>query len=769
MIKLFKFKLTVLMLIVFVFNNTTFLYSQEEEMPLIDDVVIEGNSYVNTSLIKKQLRTRPGNKFNRIDINNDIKALYQMGSFTNIDVDIVEKDKDGKFKVIFIISEKQKINEVKFKGNKKISKRTLKKKIESDDLKLLNEKSIAKDVTEIKKAYEEKGYMQIEVNEEIVKNDEGTLDIVFNIKEGKKVKIKKINIIGTKGVKEKKVLKILKTKKKGILGLFRSGKYKDEEFVEDLERIKAFYYQEGYIDIKVENVEKTLVEDNKRLIIDITINEGLLYKVNSIDVEGNKNYKKEELIGKTALKPGETFLPKNLQKDLKQVKDVYLKNGYIDVAVNYSTLSENDPQLLNIVFNVKENEIAFVNQVKVLGNQKTKDIVIRRELNVNPGDKYDGVKMEVAQKRLANLGLFKSVDVYADPTTKDPSRDLFIEVEEDRTGELGFGAGYSSVDNLIGFIELSQGNFDIFNFPSFTGDGQKLQLRSEFGSRKEEFSINFTEPWLFNRRLLFGTQLFTRTREYTNSDFTEDRKGVSFRLAKPVFKYTRAELRYSFENVEILNVDDTASEYLRAQEGERDVGKIGLKFTRDVRDSFFNATQGSKLTWDMEVAGIGGDIEYYKSLVSSDLYFNPLFDNVLIASLKIGGMKEYGASEDVPIFDRFFLGGAWSVRGFEYRDLGPHDELGEPLGGKFMYYGTFEYLIPIIEQFKFATFYDFGNLYVSYQDTDFGEINTSFGMGLRILLDARIPLRFDYAWPMTTDEYHEGDGGEFTFDIGQRF
>jgi outer membrane protein insertion porin family len=752
----------------------SFCFAQDSAMPVISEVVIQGNKLVNTGLITKQLKTQKGKVFSRIDVDEDIKRLNTLNYFSKINVSV---DEEHEFKVIFQLVEKPAVDRISFQGNFKIKTKKLRKELTLKEGELLNESKVSADVVKMKEMYEKKNYRQIDIQTEIVNKEaageSGLVDVIFKINEGKKIRIKKIHIFGASQIKEKKVLKILKTKKKRW---YNSGRFEKSQFQDDLDRIKAFYYQKGYIDIKIVNVRESYLGDGSKMLIEIEIREGHLYNVGTIHVEGNKNFETDVLFESTKLIPGASYLPENLNKDMKTIRDRYFKEGYIDVQVDVDTVISGEAEdVLNFKYKLVENDVVFVDKIRIVGNGITKDVVIRRELNITPGQRYDGVEMETAQKRLTNLGIFKNepdhtVQVYADTETTGLNRDLIVRVEEDRTGELSFGAGFSSIDNLTGFLELSQGNFDLFNPPSFTGDVQKLKLRSTFGSRIQEFTLDFVEPWFLDRRLLFGTQLFTRSRTFARSDYSEDRKGFSVRLAKPIFKVSRGELTYSLENVEVKNVSDTASQFLRSQEGDRDVSKVGFTLTRDVRDNFFEATQGSKIRTRFEVAGLGGDVEYYSIVFDPDLYFNPWLDHVLIASLQVGDIEPFGDSEEVPIFDRFFLGGARSIRGFDFRDIGPHDAFEESLGGTFLYYGTFEYVVPIVEKFKSATFIDYGNLWEDFENVDFNEINVSYGLGLRISLPIG-PLRFDYAWPIVTDDFHEGDvgHGKFTFDIGHRF
>lgn len=754
-----------LMLGIFLISNvleTSFVaFAQQEELPVIDEVLIEGNRLISAPLIMKQLRTQSGKKFSRLDIDKDIKRLFGLNYFNKIDVAVEEGEQ---FKVIFMVEEKPAINKISFKGNKKYKDKELKKHISLQEGELLNESKVSADIVSLREFYEQKGYKKALINREISYIDGHLADLTYHVKEGGKIRIKKINIIGASQIKEKKVLKIMKTKSKRW---YNSAKFEEIKFNEDLERIKAYYYQQGFIDVKILKVEDYLLDD-RNMVIDIHINEGSLYNVAAVSMEGNEKFSKEQLLTPTKIRVGETYLPGTLSEDVKVLKDQYLKEGYIDAKIGVDTLLGEEKDTLKIHYIIQENDVAFVDQVVIRGNVKTKDIVIRRELNIEPGERYDGVKMQVAQKRLSNLGLFKKVDVYADPEEIDASRDMYVEVEEDRTGELSFGAGYSSVDEFTGFMELSQSNFDLFRLPSLTGDGQKLKLRSTFGRRRKEFLLDFTEPWMFGKRLLFGFELFKTERSFQNSDFSEEREGVEFKLAKPIFKYTRGEVRYLYETVEVLNVDDDASEILKAQEGERKVGKVSFILTRDVRDSFFNATKGSKIRLTTEIAGVGGEIEYHRLIYDQDLYFNPWLDHVLVVSMRVGAVQEYGDTEDVPIFDRFFLGGPRSIRGFDFRDIGPHDEQEEPLGGEFMYHGTLEYVVPLADQFQVATFFDFGNLYEDVENIKWSDWNASAGVGLRFQMPIG-PLRLDYAWPVVTDDFHDGESGKFTFDIGHRF
>ncbi|MCX7915518.1 MAG: outer membrane protein assembly factor BamA, partial [Verrucomicrobiae bacterium] len=441
----------------------------------------------------------------------------------------------------------------------------------------------------------------------------------------------------------------------------------------------------------------------------------------------------------------------------------------------------------DLVYQIREGELTYIERIPIRGNTKTKSKVIRRELAVAPGDIYNTVKVDASVERLKNLGYFSKVEATPEPTTVPGRKDLVINVEEQRTGSVTFGAGFSSIDKLVGFVELTQGNFDLFNPPTFTGGGQKLRLRLQLGTERKDYVLSFTEPWFLDQRLALGVDLFRRENTYQSRYYAEDRLGGAVRLEKALNEFLRAELEYSLQNIE-LRVDPTASKELQSQDGERLRSALSLALVHDTRDSVFLTTRGNRTEFSVELVGgpWGGDVNVYKLNAKTTFYF-PLFNGHVLQLLAAAGVVDaFGSTSgsgptvteivkgvpvqrkvnDVPIFDRYFLGGANTLRGFKYRGVGPRDVLGEPIGGNTYCNATVEYTIPIVERVRGAIFFDIGNVWADAYEfsTDF---KANVGVGVRLNLPIG-PLRLDYGHPVITDDV-SGRAGRFQFSVGYQF
>ena len=742
------------------------LYSQTIENKEIQEVYIRGNATVSGAVIRRYLKLTPGRMFRMSDANEDIKRLYETGYFSKIDIDFSETE-TGQVILTYNVEEKPVIKKLTILGNNRIKTKRLLKVRPISEEKILNENKLAEGKEAIRKYYEDRGYMgaTVELSYQI-DEDANTAEVLYSIEEEKRIKIKKIEILGAKVFKPRKVRKAMKTKSKFFI--IRQGYLKQSEFKDDLERIKALYYREGYIDIKILDVKKELTVNKKYLNIYITVHEGSKYKINNVTYEGNTIFPDDELAIGNILLSGEYFIPENLTDDLKRIEHLYYQKGYIDTRVGVDTVIDETTGGMNVKYYINEGIKVYVNKIRTIGNMKTKDIVLRREIIVAPGEVFDGVKTEISENRLNNLGLFEKVEIYPDPESKEEYRDLIIGVEEGRTGELSFGAGFSSVENFMGFIEIAQNNFDLFNWPHLSGDAQKLKLRMEYGEVTKDLSLSFVEPWFLDKKLSFGFDLYDSSSSYIGSVFDEERTGGGLSLAWPVGRFSRMTTRYGYEEAEITNVSPYASDQIKNEEGLRTISKIGLSLTRDTRNSYYYPTQGMQTTIRGEVAGIGGNTEYYETAFSHYSFFSFFDDHVFMIKFKTSLIEEYGDSLDVPLFDKYFIGGPTSIRGFKYRDIGPHDINDDPIGGKYYAYTTFEYTIPIFKRLGIATFFDVGNLYSNLSDADFGDLNGSVGIGLRIKLPIG-PISFDYGYPVITDDFHSNENGVFTFNLGTTF
>jgi outer membrane protein insertion porin family len=407
-------------------------------------------------------------------------------------------------------------------------------------------------------------------------------------------------------------------------------------------------------------------------------------------------------------------------------------------------------------------------------------------LAVAPGDIYNTVRIDRSVERLKNLGYFSKVESRPEPTDVPNRRDLALSVEEQQTGNVMFGAGFSSIDSLLGFVELTQGNFDLFNPPTFTGAGQKLRLRMQIGIKRQDYIASFTEPWFMDQRLSLGVDLFHNSASYLSSQFTEKRTGASLRLEKSINEFLRAQAQYSLQEIS-MSVDRNASEELQSQSRNKLRSAVQAGLVWDTRDSVFLTTRGSRTEVMGEIAGgpFGGDVSLYKLNAKTSFYFPVSNGHVLQVMGAVGVVDVFGRSkdsgpvvfeprvgrfvkvDDVPMFDRFFLGGANTMRGFSYRDVGPRDAQNQPIGGNSFANATVEYTYPIVERVRGALFFDIGNVWRDAYDFQLGDLKSDVGFGVRLNLPIG-PLRLDYGYPVQSDKL-TGKTGHIQFSMGYQF
>jgi outer membrane protein insertion porin family len=756
----------IFILIIFLFPCSVISYAQGKK---ILDVQVEGNKNVSGATIISKIKVRPGQVYSQRLIDEDIKRLYETGFFTDIAVDLREKP-EGLI-VIFKVKETPWIDRIEFKGNRIFRAEKLMEFMKTKPAQFLDKWKLKTDIEEIKRKYLEKGYSNIDIKYQL-DVDKNTNKAVINviINEGIRVSVRKIEFSGNKAVKSKKLLKLMKTRKKRFF--FTSGAYKEDVFKDDLDRIKSYYQGKGYLDVSLEpklNYDKT----GRWLYIKILVKEGKQYKVGKLNISGNKAFPTEELLKVLELKKEKPFSYEGLKQDVGKLQDFYFDKGYISAKIETIPVTDPKTGLVDISYKINENEIAYVNKIDIVGNVKTKDVVIRRELRLHPGDKFEGEKLKRSRQRLENLGYFEDINFDVKPTKEPNKDDLLVRVKETKTGEFSFGAGYSSVDEFIGFVELNQRNFDIANPPTFTGGGQRLSLRAEIGTVRKDYDLSFTEPWIFGNPLSFGFDLYQRTRERERDvgyAYDEKRKGGDLRLGKELSEYNRLYLKYRLDKIDISNVEEDASSALKAEEGKKDISGIGIRFVRDKRDSAFVPHKGYIMNLGLENAGgfIGGDVDFIR-YTGRFSYFTPLpKDFILNFRLQSGIIKPYGDTDTVPIYERFFAGGAYTIRGYDERDVGPKDpSSNDPIGGEALLVGNVECTFPIFENVRGALFYDVGNVWADYTDFASGGYRSSIGVGVRLKTPIG-PIKLDYGYGLNYPE-GESSNGKIHFSMGHRF
>ena len=700
--------------------------------------------------------------------SRDVKSLQASQRYSYVGVDMEETD--GGIVVVYRVHPRPVIRRLRIEGAEAFSNRKIRNLLELGVGELVDDSVLAVRSQAVRDAYRKKHYPDASVTWEIDEDPlEGAADITITVDEGRSARVKKIRFPGALHQKPRALRKVMMQKTVNWFSwITKRGAYDEGLLQADLGRVAQVFRDMGYLDVHVGTPVISRVS-KKNIAVDIPVTEGILYIVNEVRVEGATLFPVEDLMGSVLIRPNEIASEAIIKASRQAVEDYYGSRGYIGSRVAAPILDA-DPQrgVVDITFQVvREGPLAYIRNIEIVGNDRTRDKVIRRELTVYPGEIYNQVRIRQSENRLRNLGFFGLAAHTRRPTPREEEYDLVFEVEEKRSGSFVIGAGFSSVDDLIGFVELAQGNFDITRWPSFTGGGQKMKIRMQLGTQRTDWSISFVEPWFMDRRLSLGLDVFQSDRRFLSDEYDQLNTGGSISLAKPLFGPVRLRLIYSLEDIEVKNVAETASEIIKAEEGSRIKSAVTTEFIRDTRNDFYIPTRGNRSVLTGVLAGgiLAGETDLYEIGVRSTQYYPLWLGHVLNLRGRIATVEAYGDSPFVPIFDRLFLGGQRTLRGFDFRDVGPRDETGEPIGGKSLLYGTIEYTVPIVEMVRGAVFYDAGVVNRPAFDFSPGDYNSDWGVGLRLDMPG-FPLKLDYAWPVEADEFNDSSSARFNFLIG---
>jgi outer membrane protein insertion porin family len=733
-----------------------------------------GIANVSEQIVRANIQVRAGTDFDETMIDRDIRSLYRTGLFEFIEVKREELP-NNLVNLVYEITPKYRVLAVKFEGNKKIKTSRLETEAAIRPNTALDEHAVKNGAEKLHEYYQKEGYNQAQVTYDINRDrSTGFGTVIFKIREGEKVRITDIRFTGNPHVKAKRLRKEMETRRWWMFSwLTGTGKFKDDEFEDDIGKLLDYYREQGFLDVDIP-LDRIKYDYPKpaRMIITIHIDEGRQYRIGDITITGCKLFTDSMLKLLLRQRSGMIFRPSRLDKDVENLEDFYGRAGYLDTRVHLERKPNVNTGNIDIEYQVDESDKFYVESVKIEGNTKTKNIVIIRELVLSPGDVFDTVRMKASKLRLDNTAFFEDVNLTPESTNIPGRRDLKITVKEARTGNLSFGAGYSSLERATFFAEVSQSNFDLFNRHSFfQGAGQKFRIRFQIGSLSNEILLSFEEPWLFQKELGLGFDLYRTTSDINSAYYTEMRIGADIYLRKHLFEYVEGRLSYTDEEIDITNVDASASPIIQALAGRTRTSKIGLQLLRDVRDKIVNTTKGNRVQLITEIAGgpLGGTNDYYRMEFRGS-EFLPVFrtqTQVLGLIARAGVVQNYGKSTTVPFYDRYFLGGPDDLRGFEYQDVGPKDTLGEALGGKTYSMFTAEYSFDVVKPVRFAFFYDAGFVNGPAFDFNPSTYNDDFGVGLRLFV-AGAPLSLDFGIPLTTDHVNK-KGNQFNFSFGTRF
>ena len=731
------------------------------------DVQYTGAQAVSKERILAQMRTKVGQPYSSQVVEQDIAALYKTGAIQNVRI-FAQPEGDG-VKVIVAVQTRAILREIEITGAERIKPKRLRKEIKLPLNRAVDEQQLEEARQKIIDVYQGQGFTDVSVQFRVDPIDEkrGTARVVFTVNEGVRGAVKQVRFEGNAHFSEKVLRKQMKTRGRSpIYFVDKTGRLDEVQLEQDMDKLREFYQDHGYIDVEIKTPRRERTEKGP-MIITIPIVEGPQYHVQKLTISGHQNTTEDRIRKLLKMKEGSVYSPKQLRDDAKAVADAYGSGGYVDLVV----LPEGapaGPALIDVHYKIEEGARSFVNRIDIEGNTRTKDKVIRREVLVAPGDVFNTVRVDLTKKRLDNLGYFAKVETYPEQTDIPGRKDLTILVQEKRTGSLSFGGGFSTVDKLVGFAELTQGNFDLFNWPSFTGGGQKFRLRIQYGTQRKDLVMTLTEPYFLDRRLALTGQLFYTEANYLSNEYNQRNYGFMVELRKPLNAYTYATLGYTLQDVDIFNVSASASDFIQSQAGSTLESKLFTSVVFDSRDNPLLSRRGQRVTFSPFITGsfLGGDIRVYGMDLEGSQYFHLPWDTILLINGEIATVSHYSSGSGVPIYERLYLGGSNNLRGFPFREVGPQDQNGEPIGGQSMARTTIEWTFPIIEKARGAVFYDTGFVNTSSWAFGFNHIASDIGVGIRLDLPIG-PLRLDYGYPIQRDGYN--GGGHFNFNVGYQF
>ncbi len=761
------------------------LHAQDFEGKNISEVSIRynGAKTVDEDRLRNLMASKAGTKYRAENLDTDIKSLYESGLVD--DVRFLAEPIGGNVKLIAEVTTRPGLGGVGFVGNEIFSDQKLAKESKMKAGGALSDEQILEARRNIEKYYQGYGYPDVTVTHRTQATGQaGLSDLIFVIDEGSKNEVRRIRFEGNNTFTTPELRKEMKTKEKGWFSwLTKSGRFESDQLDKDMDAILDYYRSKGYLRAKSPGMRRDPVGDG-RVDLVIPIEEGEKYTVSGVGFGKMSVFKSEELYPSLTLVGNAAYSSKKMRDDITTIRSFYGSRGYADALVT-PDIKDAGPNRVSITYRITEGSRFRVGRVNISGNTKTKDKVIRREIPLKPGDQFNSVELDTTKARLENLQYFS--DVQATGSSGGSGyRDVNVLVEEKATGSVGVGIGFSSIDSIVGFLTLEQTNFDLLNPWNFTGGGQRFGMNLRLGAQRSEFSVSLVEPWFLDQQLALGGELFYKQSTYFSDFYEQSNVGAAISLRKPLGAKSSIKGEYRLEQVGIdsdVNEDDYEDRNFNGDNGDNSQladDRIGGDFLRsalsvnyvyDSRDSSILARSGHKMDIGLTLAGLGGDVETISFSALGQKYWNLKWDSILSVNGELAFVDGFG-NDEIPIFERLFLGGGRTLRGFEFRDVGPRDSdyTKEVFGGKSLGYVSVEYTVPIIESVRAAVFSDTGFVNPDSWDIGLGEIYSDVGFGIRIKLPiSPLPLALDYAIPIATPDQEADKGGQFNFSLSSQF
>jgi outer membrane protein insertion porin family len=726
------------------------LFGQEK----IQEIRLTGNRRIETDAIMRYIRTKPGDVYVPKNLSDDLKSVYSMGYFEDIRIEY-EEGASGKI-IIFKVQEKPTIRRIKFKGNTVYDDEEIMESMNIKSGSILNIFKIQNNLIRIENLYKEKNYHNVKVTYAVKELDNNQGDLQFIIEEGGKARIKEINFEGNTIYADKQLKKVIKTSEKGFWSFITSsGELNRDDLRQDVAMLTSFYHNSGYIQAKVGEPQVEFKED--MIYIKFKITEGPRFRVGYVGITGDLIIPEDQLQKLLSINQETFYNRETVRGDVLAITDVYANSGYAYADIFPRIEKDLDNLKVDIEFVIKKGRQVFFEAIVIGGNSKTRDKVIRRELMVFEQELFSGSRLKRSMRNLYRLDFFEDIKVDTVEGSADDKMVLKIDVVEKATGSFSVGAGYSSVESAYGTASITQRNL--------FGRGQNLQLKAQVSGVSQTYMLSFTEPYFLDKRLSAGFDVYNQTRDYTTYD--RDSIGGKLRLSFPTWDYTRLYWNYGYDVSDIYNIDETAAFSIKEMEGTMVTSSTKVAMKRDSRDKLFNTSEGSLNSLAVEYAGLGGDIGFTKYTGESGWYFPLFLGTVGVVHGKLGYVQE---NDDgfLPDYEKFYLGGMNSVRGFDWQDIYALDDDGNEVGGNSMVQLNLEYQIPLVPEAGVVgiVFVDVGQVYGEDEPVDLSETRESCGGGFRWYSPVG-PIRLEYGYIL--DPQPGEDRGKWEFSMGTVF
>ncbi|MDI6762944.1 MAG: outer membrane protein assembly factor BamA [Thermodesulfobacteriota bacterium] len=687
---------------------------------VIHKITILGNMKIEEGVIRAAVKSREGNPFSADQVREDLRSVFGLGYFSDVQVDIKTTPKGRE--IIFIVMEKPAIKEILITGNQKVKLDDIKEKVTLTTRSILNIEKVKENGEQIQKLYFSKGYYGVKVAHKIDYLETNEAVVTFQIEEGVKGHIQKIVFKGNKKIKSSDLKKIMLTKQKNILYILTKTGILDEDILKnDIQMLAAYYIDHGYLDVKIPE-PKIDLQDPKKIQIEIEISEGPQYRIGEIDFKGDVFTTKEDLFRSIKIKRNHIYSTSAIRKDINSLTEKFANQGYANVEVTPTTSMDEKNLLVHLTFEIEKKKQVSFEKIQIVGNTKTRDKVIRRELRVAEEELYSATGLSKSKDRLKRTGFFKEVEVTTSRGSTEEKTNLEVKVEEAPTGALSFGIGYSSIENVVGSASISDRNL--------FGLGYHGLLKFRLGSETRDLRLGFTDPYFLGYNFAGGIDLYNENREFDTYSYKI--LGGDLRFGKELTETLRADALYKLERIKISDVSLDASRFIREQEGSKVTSALSFGLSMDTRNDYYNPTKGARHSISLQNAGgiLGGDNYFVKGSVETSWFFPLPLKTVLNLRGKVGFVEPYGGRE-VPIYEKFFVGGLHTLRGFEYGMAGPFDINKEPLGSKKMVSFQSELIFPLSSEIglKAAIFWDVGKGFDRFSDIT--PLKTGVGAGIR--------------------------------------